>query len=234
MRVECPACKQAIPAESINVAKDVAMCPACREAFALSELVAQGHETDSDLGEPPSGTWFCTEPNGWELGGTTRHPIAFFPVPFMCVWSGSSLGSIYGSQIIKGEFDLTMSLFGLPFVAGTVLFGSIMLMVVAGKVTIRVEGGDGVIFTGVGSFGWNGRFRWDDVNRVEEIMTSFRSPGNSGRMLALEGKTRLTFGSMLSQDRRFSFSRYCDACCGEHPTPRRNSPCCWRRQAVVQ
>ena len=181
------------------------MCPACHEAFALSELVAQGHETDSDLGEPPSGTWFRTEANGWELGGTTRHPIAFFLVPFMCVWSGGSLGGIYGSQIIQGKFNLVMSLFGLPFVAGTVLFGSIMLMTIVGKVTVRVEDGDGVIFTGVGSFGWNRRFRWEEINRIEEIMTSFQSPGNSGRMLALEGKTRLTFGSMLNQGRRYFF-----------------------------
>jgi hypothetical protein len=205
MRVECPVCKQTIPADSINIAKDVAMCPVCHEAFALSELVAQGHETDSDLSEPPSGTWFRTEANGWELSGTTRHPIAFFLVPFMCVWSGMSLGGIYGTQIIQGKFNLGMSLFGLPFVAGTVLFGSIMLMTIVGKVTVRVEDGDGVIFTGIGSFGWYRRFRWDDINRVEEIMTSFQSPGNWGRMLALEGKTRLTFGSMLNQGRRYFF-----------------------------
>ena len=205
MRVECPACKQAIPADSINVAKDVAMCPACHEAFVLSELVAQGRETDLELGEPPSGTWFRAEANGWELGGTTRHPIAFFLVPFMCVWSGGSLGGIYGSQIVQGKFNLLMSLFGLPFVAGTVLFGSLMLMTIVGKVVIRVEDGDGVIFTGVGALGWRRRFRWDDVNRVEEIVTSYQSPGNSGRMLALEGKTRLTFGSMLNQGRRYFF-----------------------------
>ena len=205
MRVECPACREAIPAESINVAKDVALCPACHEAFALSELVAQGRETDFDLGEPPSGTWFRTEANGWELGGTTRHPIAFFLVPFMCVWSGFSLGGIYGTQIVQGKFNLLMSLIGLPFVAGTVLFGSIMLMAIVGKVTIRVDDGEGVIFTGVGDLGWSRRFRWDDVNRVEEIVTTFQSPGNSGRMLALEGKTRLTFGSMLNQGHRYFF-----------------------------
>ena len=146
MRVECPACKQAIPADSINVAKDVAMCPACNEAFALSELVAEGHETDVELTEPPGGTWFRTEANGWELGGTTRHPIAFFLVPFMCVWSGFSLGGIHGSQIVQSKFNLVMSLFGLPFVAGTLLFGSIMLMTIVSKVTIRVEDGEGVIF----------------------------------------------------------------------------------------
>jgi hypothetical protein len=205
MRVECPSCKQAIPADSINVAKDVAMCPACHEAFALSELVAGGHETDVDLTEPPGGTWFRTEANGWELGGTTRHPIAFFLVPFMCVWSGLSLGTIYGSQIAQGKFNLFESLFGLPFVAGTLLFGSIMLMTIAGKVTIRVDGGDGEVFAGVGPFGWRRRFRWDDVDRVEETATSYQSPGNSGRMLALEGRTRVTFGSMLSQERRYFF-----------------------------
>ena len=50
------------------------------------------------------------------LGATTRSPIAFFLVPFMCVWSGGSLGGVYGSQVLNGEFDLGISLFGIPFI----------------------------------------------------------------------------------------------------------------------
>ena len=111
MRVECPACQRPISADSINVAKDVTVCPACNEAFALSALVAEGRQTDFQLREPPSGAWFRTEMNGWELGATTRHPIAFFLVPFMCVWSGFSLGGIYGSQIVQGKFDHPRSVF---------------------------------------------------------------------------------------------------------------------------
>ena len=53
MQVNCPQCRQPIPADKINVGTDVAFCPACNEGFKLSELVASGEETDVELGEPP-------------------------------------------------------------------------------------------------------------------------------------------------------------------------------------
>ena len=53
MQVNCPQCRQPIPASKINVGTDVAFCPACNEGFKLSELVASGEETDVELGEPP-------------------------------------------------------------------------------------------------------------------------------------------------------------------------------------
>ena len=68
----------------------------------------------------------------------------------MCVWSGFSLGGIYGSQIAAGEFNLGLSLFGIPFVLGTLFFGSLAVMTVRGKVVIAVDRNAGRIFTGVG------------------------------------------------------------------------------------
>ena len=65
--------------------------------------------------------------------------MAFFLVPFMCVWSGGSLGGIYGSQFFQSKFDLSMSLFGIPFVLGTLLFGSFALMTVCGKVVVSIR-----------------------------------------------------------------------------------------------
>ena len=38
----------------------------------------------------------------------------------MLIWSGGSLGGIYGTQIANQEFSLLQSLFGIPFIIGTI------------------------------------------------------------------------------------------------------------------
>src|SRR5512137_2776592 len=100
MKVQCPKCHVDVPPANVNVAADTVWCAGCNEAFALSELVgkAGGEEVPIEVPpEPPRGAWFEKNFDGWEVGATTRSPIAFFLVPFMCVWSGGSLGGIYGS-----------------------------------------------------------------------------------------------------------------------------------------
>jgi hypothetical protein len=204
MRLICPTCKEPIPAASMNVESDVAVCPACNEVFVLSDLLAGGHQDPQvELDEAPRGAWFHADFDRWQVGSTTRHPIAFFLVPFMMVWSGFSLGGIYGSQIVKGEFNLFISLFGIPFVVGTLLFGSIAVMAVVGKITVTVVDNDGEVFAGVGRIGWRRRFRWDEMERVEEDVANYRSSGSSNQVIALVGKTRLKFGSMLTDTRRY-------------------------------
>lgn len=48
------------------------------------------------------------------------------------------LGGIYGKQIYEGEFDLKLSLFGLPFLLGTIVIGSFALLTLCGRVEARV------------------------------------------------------------------------------------------------
>jgi hypothetical protein len=120
----------------------------------------------------------------------------------MCVWSGFSLGGIYGSQIASGEFNPMMSLFGIPFVLGTLLFGSIAVMSVCGRVIVAVDRDEGRIFTGVGPCGWTRRFDWRSVTAIEEDYTTYSSRNNRGPSIALVGPTRLKFGSMLADTRR--------------------------------
>lgn len=203
MQLQCPKCETLIPAEKMNVATDLAVCPSCDEVFQLSELVASGGDAaDVDLSDPPRGVWFHRDFDGFRLGASLRSPIAFFLVPFMCVWSGFSLGGIYGTQIWKGEFDLGTSLFGIPFVIGTLLFGSIALMSVCGKVVIRVDRNHGSVFTGVGPFGWRRRFDWREVQSVKEPVSANSDSANS-KSIALEGEDRLVFGSGLNEARRY-------------------------------
>lgn len=82
------------------------------------------------------------------------HGPRFFSCRSRVSGLGGALGGIYGSQIMAGEFNLMLSLFGIPFVLGTLFLGSIALMTVCGKVVVSTSYDQGKIFTGVGPFGW--------------------------------------------------------------------------------
>jgi hypothetical protein len=204
MKPVCPACGQPIPPASINVATDVALCPACGHLASLATLLASPPAPSAapSLEHPPKGAWARRGMEGPVFGATTRSPIAFFLVPFMAVWSGFSLGGIYGSQIRNGEFNLFASLFGLPFLGGSILFGSIALMSICGKVEVRLRHRQGTIFTGIGPIGWTRRFNLDEVETIEET-TRQSSRGRSRTGITLRGKSSLTFGTGLSEARRW-------------------------------
>lgn len=188
----------------MNVATDVAACPNCSEVFPLSSIVATSEVSpEFDINDPPAGAWYQDDFQGWRIGASTRSPMAFFLVPFMCVWSGFSLGGIYGTQIAKGEFDLGTSLFGIPFVLGTLLFGGLAVMTVCGRVDLIVAGSTGKLFTGVGPLGWTRRFHWSEVTKIDEDVLGYEYSGSNGQVISLVGKTRLKFGSMMSEARRY-------------------------------
>ena len=205
VKIICPNCDSLIDSGQLNVETDVAVCRKCNEGFQLSALIAAGQDAEEvDLVNPPRGVWFVNEITGWTVGATTRSPIAFFLVPFMCVWSGFSLGGIYGSQIVAGEFNLLMSLFGIPFILGTLLFGSLAVMTVVGKVVVSVDRNFGRVFTGVGRIGYAQDFDWNTITRIEEDGLGYHHAGStSGLVIALIGATRIKFGSMLTDARRY-------------------------------
>ena len=204
MKISCPSCSKRLASSDINVASDVAVCPQCGEVFAVSSIVSAGRDvTNFDVRQPPSGVSFYDSGFEWTITASTRSPIAFFLVPFMFVWSGFSLGGIYGGQIAAGKFSLLLSLFGIPFLLGTFLFGAIAIMAVCGKIVVSSTRNQGRIFTGVGPLGWTRKFDWGSVNAVEENETLNSSSRRTGHTIALVGQTRLKFGSMLSDEKRF-------------------------------
>ena len=206
MKPTCPKCNVIIPPSQINVATDVAACPQCNEAFALSQLVAetvQDAPETFDITNPPHGAWFAEGIREWRIGASTRSYMAWILVPFMCVWSGGSMGGIYGSQIMHGKFDIMMSLFGIPFLIGTLFLGSAAIMSLFGRVDVSVVDNQGTVFVGVGPFGWTRRFDWSEITRIEEDLSSNASANNNRVVISLVGKTRLKFGSMLNESRRY-------------------------------
>jgi hypothetical protein len=201
MQVLCPKCNQVIEGDNLNIVTDIARCQKCDEVFVLSSLVQTVASGPSDVNDPPRGAWYQDEFNGFTLSSTTRNPIALFLVPFMCVWSGASLGGIYGSQILKGQIEWGLSLFGIPFLLGTLLIGSITLMTVCGRVVVRVLDSEGSVFTGVGPFGWRRRFDTQQVSAVRVEVYRTNDNGNS-KTIVLDGPNKLKFGTLLTEKRR--------------------------------
>jgi hypothetical protein len=128
----------------------------------------------------------------------------------MCVWSGVSLVGIYGSQIRSGKLNLGISLFGIPFILGTVFLGSQALMATLGRVAVLRDSDDGAIFVGIGPLGWTRRFRWSEVVSAMEA-DSRTNYGFRGQlpMQVISLKTvsdgipkTIRFGTQLSADRR--------------------------------
>lgn len=182
---------------------DIAHCQSCGFVFRISEYLTSDDNDEFDIDHPPPGAWIRRGMHELVIGATTRHPIAFFLVPFMIIWSGGALGGIYGSQIFSGEFNPLMSLFGIPFILGSIIFWSFALMAVAGKVEVTLYDDGGTIFTGVGGIGITKRFTWDEISTVKERYTNFRYPGSYGTALLLEGKRRITLGGALNEARRY-------------------------------
>lgn len=202
MKLHCPACQRPLLPENINLQTDLALCAGCGRVARPSALADADFRAET-LRHPPKGTWYREEMNDDVIGATTRSPIAFFLVPFMCVWSGGSLGGIYGSQIRSGEFNLFLSLFGLPFLVGSIIFGTLALMAIWGKVEVRLRDRRGVIFVGIGPLGWKRPVDLTQVERiVEENGWHMNYPGRRGASILLEGKTRLRFGGNLTEPRR--------------------------------
>jgi hypothetical protein len=196
----CPKCRRKIPLEDVNVATDIALCRSCVQTWKYSEIVQVDDAASRYLTHPPPGTWRRENPpNGFEVGASTRSPLAFVLIPFMCLWSGSSLTAIYGMQIHKGHFSLGTSLFGLPFLLGTVGLGSVALMAICGKVVVSVDRDNGMIFTGVGQVGWRRRFNWRGVTAIRR--TERHGRNGPQPQITLEGEKRLRFGTGLKAER---------------------------------
>lgn len=201
----------------MNVENDLAICHNCNEAFKISTLLSPrpepevyqnagwiSDERDSfNLNDPPFGVSYDNYGMGWSIAATTRNGAAFFLVPFMCVWSGFSLWGLYGTQIQEGKFDLFRSLFGIPFVLGSLLLGSIAVLSLIGRTVIRTDEMDhdaGSIFLGIGPIGSTKRFRWSEVRRIDESLSIGKN--RSKRITLYRDQGDIHFGGMLSDRRR--------------------------------
>ena len=144
MEFHCPDCGLPIQAADLAPAQGVAVCRFCEKPFPLEACQAAVPFADRNIVPvmtPPKGVDLVETMDGFRLTLSTRSCIAIFLVPFTRVWAGGSLGGIYGTQIAKGEFNWMMSLFGLPFLVGSVALIGLTVMSVAGRTIVELAGG---------------------------------------------------------------------------------------------
>jgi hypothetical protein len=228
----CPRCKSVIPGEDINVARDIAFCRNCNVSHSLSAL-SSGRVVDEnvDVSRPPDGTWFRREGDGLVLGATNRSLGSAFGLLFFAVfWNGivsffvlaalvSTLHHLgvsapewFPASLAKSGTNMPLGLtiflwiFLTPFIAIGLFVFSQFLNCLAGRTEVRLQGGRGVIFTGVGHMGFRKRFAASDVRDVRiEDKSWFDSKGNPRRNTQIVIDTNinpLKFGNMLAEPRR--------------------------------
>ncbi|OZG70356.1 hypothetical protein BTA51_26300 [Hahella sp. CCB-MM4] len=128
--------------------------------------------------------------------------MALFFVPFTLVWAGGSLSGIYGSQLVSGKFDPVLSIFGLPFLFGSIVLITLCLMSLFGRTLVSVENGKALVFIGIGSIGWYRRFDWRTIDRVTE------NSSGQYKYISLEGSKRLNLGWGLSSKKQYYIANY--------------------------
>ncbi len=199
VKITCPECAKEIPLADTNVA----LCRACEKIFSFAELFDEASDADLDLAKPPRGTWVRELGGGFEIGSTTRSRAAFSLVPFATIWSAITLGGCYGTQIYKRQFDLASSLFGIPFLLGSIFLISSALIAVCGKIIVKGSGEQASISIGVGPVCYTRRFRWSEIKRIHQRLSNYEQNGQYLPVIELqrEGKP-IRFGRQLTEPRR--------------------------------
>jgi hypothetical protein len=202
MEVNCSKCRSKIDSENINVPKDTAYCLSCESLTSLSSLLEATPNKKFDIKQTISG--IAVDENGysWTINASNRSLMALFLVPFTLVWAGGSLSGIYGAQLASGEFDPGQSLFGLPFLIGSIVLISFTLMSLFGRTVVSCENGKALVFIGINSIGWYRRFDWRTIERITE------SDSRQNNHLSLEGAKRINFGWGLSSEKQYFISNY--------------------------
>jgi hypothetical protein len=122
-------------------------------------------------------------------------------VPFTALWSGGSICGIYGSQIINGKFDLEQSLFGIPFLLGTVALLGFIVYLTLSKWVVTLNRGEGTVFVGVGPLGWTRRFSYNRNTIVSMCLTTVKvnNQPQKGILVRTDDKD-FVFGALLKEE----------------------------------
>jgi hypothetical protein len=201
MEFHCPECGLPIETADLAPAQGLAVCRFCEKPFPLAACQTAVPFAQRNIVPeltPPKGVDVVETMDGFRLTLSSRSCIAFFLVPFTLFWAGGSLGGIYGTQIAKGKFELLQSLFGLPFLVGSVFLIAVTAMAVAGRSVVELAGGRLNLRTGALGIYRTKSADWRDVRgcRLTEVTRRGRSSYSTSYQVevAVEGAEPLRFG----------------------------------------
>jgi hypothetical protein len=227
----CPRCKSVIPSEDVNVANDIAFCRKCDLSHRLSDLtLGTTVDEEVDASRPPAGTWLQRDMRGIVVGATHRSLGQAFGLLLFCLfWNGivsvfvsfalvSTLQHLgitlphwFPAPTSKGSpvgigMTIFLWLFLTPFIA--VGLGMLMafLSCLAGRTEVQIQGGQGVVFNGIGPLGFRKRFSTSEVRDVRIENRRWRDNNGASHknaQIVIETTRKpINLGSMLTDERR--------------------------------
>lgn len=228
MTPACPQCRQALVADDINVAKDLAYCRKCNLAHELSMLVkANATGGQFDLNDPPPGISWAQDTRGTVIIASHRSWMrALGLLAASLFWNG--IVSVFVALALSGTFhhlgvtapewfpapkmnDVTIGkgeliflwLFLTPFIAVGTGLALAFLSTLAGRTEVRVHLNQGSVFVGIGRLGWSRRFAPSEVKRVTLVEHAGEDSSRSQFTAQIEQENgkRIKFGSLLKEER---------------------------------
>lgn len=201
----CPRCEKVIPLDDVNIRIDVALCRSCGQGFSYSTLQDRAALLSVPLDQPPRQVQLKHGLMGEKVIRYKRiSPIVLFLIPFTAFWSGFSIWGIYIGPLMKGQIELESMLFGIPFLIGTIVLISSLLVCMLGRWVITLHEGKGTVFYGVGKAGWTRRFEYN-----RDTLVSLKYSGASQNdvpqkaVLVKNGQRELMFGSFMKEDCKY-------------------------------
>ncbi len=198
----CPYCRANIALEDVNVATDIALCRACGKTSSFALISGTSEVSSTALLQTPRHIQIRKDfQRDTIITYRKTSALLLFLIPFTALWSGGSMWGIYGSQIRSGQFDLGRSLFGLPFLFGTLVLLALITFLLLGKWVITLHKNEGSVFLGVGPFGWNRRFNFDTDSIISLRSSTVKLNNVPQQAIHIQnGSTEFSFGSTLTQD----------------------------------
>ncbi|WDE96631.1 hypothetical protein PQO03_01445 [Lentisphaera profundi] len=199
---KCPECSAQVSIDDVNVSTDIALCRSCGKTCSFADISGQAEVPDFNELKMPK--HIRIEPDfgdGKSIVYKKMSPIVLFLIPFTAAWGGFSMWGIYGRQIMKGEFDLTQSLFGLPFLFGTIVLTSVCLFALFGKWLVTLNNGRGTVFVGLGPLGWKRKFLYQKNTRVTVDYSGIRQNNRPMKCIHIQGGSKeMKFGSGMKEE----------------------------------
>lgn len=198
----CVSCRAPIALEDVNVSTDIALCRSCGRTMSFSEVVLIPGADGVDPARPPKGLRIEESAiHGKSLIYRKVPAALLFLIPFTAVWSGFSMFGIYGTQIKEGVFDPARSLFGIPFLLGTIALLSIILFGLFGRWRIGFSGGVLSVALEIGPFGWTRRLVCDSSATVGIKTANWQKNNVPQKVIEVECLgNKLRFGSPLPEE----------------------------------
>ncbi len=137
-------------------------------------------------------------------------PVLFFLIPFFAIWSGGSMYGIYVKPILENRLELSGTLFGIPFLLGTLVMLFIILFLLFGHFKLCIHNQES--YLGCFVFGINQKKIFDS-KKISTIMlqdSSYSKNKIRQKEIVIKFKDgeELKFGAMLKDESKNKIAEF--------------------------